>query len=317
MTTYCYPYRRGTGWRSQEFRSHPESPFNPPGGHTGFDQAMDAGTPIYSPADGIVRNSSWLTENYLANPWWLTRYGGDTLVIDATDSFGRTDTMPTFIIAHLQDSIPEVGTRVKKGQLVAYSGNSGTATTGPHAHVEVLPPGWDWNNGVYGRVDPELYFTEYPEDIAAGGAALAPQSNSTKPTTGGLTVADINSITKQLNEIKAALAPINTSTGPVDLRQFIANGTRAAQAAEKQTAPINVSGGKQEGIRDFIAKGTRASQQTAAKLAGLEAALKAVVEAAGSPVDLAAVTAAAEAGATKALSNLSATVTLEQGPTNG
>jgi hypothetical protein len=102
----------------------------------------------------------------------------------------------------------------------------------------------------------------------------------------------------------------------VDLRQFIADGTRAAQAAESQTAPINVSGG-QEGIRDFIAKGTRAAQASAAKLAGLEAALKAVVQASGSPVDLEAVTAAAEAGAAKALSNLTATVTIEQEAANG
>jgi hypothetical protein len=130
--------------------------------------------------------------------------------------------------------------------------------------------------------------------------------------TGGLTVADIDSITKQLADIQAKLAPINTSTGDVDLRQFIADGTRAAQKAADQTGPINVDGG-QEGIRDFIAKGTRAAQASTAKLAGLEAALKAVVAAAGSPVDLAAVTAAAQVGAEKALANLTGTITLEQG----
>jgi hypothetical protein len=175
------------------------------------------------------------------------------------------------------------------------------------------------------QIDPETRTDPgdgYPYDLLMAkvkaymsGAATA-QSTATKPVSGGLTVADINSITKQLADIQAKLAPINTSAGAVDLRQFIADGTRAAQAAEKQTAPINVSGG-QEGIRDFIAKGTRASQQTAAKLAGLEAALKAVVSASGSPVDLAAVTAAAEAGAAKALSSLTATVTIEQDPANG
>lgn len=165
MTTYCYPYRRGVGWRSQGFRSHPESPYNPPGGHTGFDQAMDAGTPIYAPGDGIIRNSGWLTDNYMANPWWLTAMGGDTLVIDCFGPDGRTETGPTFIIAHLQDSTAPVGARVKKGEQIGISGNSGTATTGAHAHIEALPPGWDWNNGVYGRVDPELYFTEYVDDL--------------------------------------------------------------------------------------------------------------------------------------------------------
>lgn len=177
MVTYCYPYRRGTGYRSQGFRSHPESPYNPAGGHTGFDQAMEAGTPIYAPGDGIIRNSGWLSDNYLANDWWLTAMGGDTLVIDCYGPDGTTATGPTFVIAHLQDSIPEVGQRVKKGQLIGLSGNSGTATTGAHAHIEALPPMWDWNNGVYGRVDPEHYFTEWPEDIIG---AIDPQGTIQK-----------------------------------------------------------------------------------------------------------------------------------------
>ncbi|MGN7250039.1 M23 family metallopeptidase [Arthrobacter sp. SAFR-014] len=174
--TFCYPYKRGTGWRSQGFRTNPGGN-NPSGGHTGFDQAMDEGEPIYAPGDGIIRNSGWLTDNYMANPWWLTAMGGDILVLDCTDAFGRSDTMPTFIIAHLKDSIAEVGERVVKGQLIGISGNTGTATTGAHAHIEALPPNWDWNNGVYGRVDPELYFTEYPDElitITAQGAAAGP-----------------------------------------------------------------------------------------------------------------------------------------------
>lgn len=177
MVTYCYPYRRGTGWRSQGFRAGKGSPYNPAGGHTGFDQAMEAGTPIYAPGDGIIRNSGWLSDNYLANDWWLTAMGGDTLVIDCFGPDGTTATGPTFVIAHLQDSIPEVGQRVKKGQLIGLSGNSGTATTGAHAHIEALPPMWDWNNGVYGRVDPEHYFTEWPEDIIG---AIDPQGTIQK-----------------------------------------------------------------------------------------------------------------------------------------
>jgi len=169
--------------------------------------------------------------------------------------------------------------------------------------------------------DVEAYYAKYgftltyrgwTEDVAGtpviADFGLAAQGDI---KTGGLTVADIDSITKQLADIKALLAPIKTDAGDVDLRQFIADGTRAAQAAASQTGPINVDGG-QEGIRDFIAKGTRAAQASAAKLAGLEAALKAVVAAAGSPVDLAAVTAAAEVGATRALSNLTGTTTFEK-----
>jgi len=170
--TYCYPYRKGTGWRSQGFRTNRNQGVNGPGGHTGFDEAMDAGTPLYAPADGIIRNSSWVSENYLDNPWWLTQMGGDILVIDCFGPDGTTDTGPTFVLAHLSDSIADVGQRVRKGELVALSGSSGTASTGPHVHVEALPPNWDFNNGVYGRVDPESYFDEWP-DAYIGSSGLA------------------------------------------------------------------------------------------------------------------------------------------------
>lgn len=200
MTTYCYPYKRGTGWRSQGFRSGKGSPYNAAGGHTGFDQAMPAGTPIYAPGDGIIRNSGWLTDNYMANPWWLTRMGGDTLVIDCTDSFRRSETMPTFIIAHLQESTAPFGAFVRKGQQIGVSGNSGTATTGAHAHIEALPPNWDVNNGVYGRVNPELYFTEWPEDVGLGLAAAGSTTTST-PTEEEIDMAAEARIMAQLDQM--------------------------------------------------------------------------------------------------------------------
>jgi hypothetical protein len=219
MPTYCYPYKRGTGYRSQGFRSGKGSPYNPPDGHTGFDQAMDAGTPIYAPGDGIIRNSGWLSDNYLANDWWLTSMGGDILVIDCYGPDGTTATGPTFVIAHLQDSIPEVGQRVKKGQLIGLSGNSGTATTGAHAHIEALPPMWAWNNGVYGRVDPEHYFTEWPEDIIG---AIDPQGTIQK---------EIQDIMTTANEAALALLKMRIARmdaagkqdGVTSVEQVIAN----------------------------------------------------------------------------------------------
>lgn len=164
----------------------------------------------------------------------------------------------------------------------------------------------------YARYGFKLTYRGWSEDVAgtpvitSGGLAAQGTINA-----GGLTVADINTISEQLAELLARTEPITTDAGPRSVRQFIADGTRAAQEAADQTAGINVTGG-QESLRDFIAKGTRAAQASAAKLAGLEAALKAVVAAAGSPVDLAAVTAAAEVGATKALSNLTGTTTFEK-----
>jgi len=168
--TYLDPFPRGTRI-SQEFRASPGG-YNPPGGHTGRDYAVPAGTPVRAAADGIIRHSSWFTDNYLANPWWLTRYGGDMIVLDCTDAFGRSDTMPTFVYAHLSNSIAEVGQRVKKGQIIALSGNSGTATSGPHCHVERMNPGFDLTNNVYGRAP--LNFDEFYTE----GSTITPQGTT-------------------------------------------------------------------------------------------------------------------------------------------
>lgn len=302
---FMAPFPRGTA-RTQNFGADPASPYNPPGGHTGIDYKVQPGTPVHAAADGIIRASSWL--NLGENEWLLTNFGGDMLVLDCFDANGNTATMPTFVYAHLFESTAPVGKHVRKGEVIGISGNSGTATSGPHCHTEAMPPNWDVTNGTYGRVNPDLYFTEYPDEITVQSSTTLP-----KPVAnGGLTMADINSLTAQLADIQKKLAPIQTSpTTAIPIREFIALGTRAAQKAAENTADINVTGGT-ESIRDFIAKGTRAAQASAAKLAGLEVALKAVIDASGSPVDLAAVTAAAEAGAAKALADLTATVTIAQ-----
>lgn len=148
--TYLDPFPQGTRI-SQEFRAAPGG-YNPPGGHTGRDYAVPVGTPVRAAADGIIRHSDWFGD-YAANPWWLTRYGGDTIVLDCGDD------KPTFVYAHLSDSIAAVGQRVVKGQIIALSGNSGTATSGPHCHVERLNPGFDLTSDVYGRAP--LNFDEF------------------------------------------------------------------------------------------------------------------------------------------------------------
>lgn len=117
------------------------------------------------------------------------------------------------------------------------------------------------------QIDPETRYDPgdgYPFDILT--AKINSYLGSNPTNTGGLTVADINSISAQLAELLERTKPINTSNGAESIRDFIAAGTRAAQEAAANTAPINVSGGRQEGIRDFIAKGTRAAERAEAKL---------------------------------------------------
>lgn len=166
--TYMYPFPEGTRI-SQLFGSNPSNGVNPAGGHTGTDWAVPVGTPVRAAGDGVIELSSWVSANYLENPWWLTQMGGDTMVLNCGDS------KPTFIYAHLSDSIAEVGTRVKKGDIIALSGNSGTASTGPHTHMEALPPAWNFQNGTYGRVNPDAYLDEYWTGISVQGSIKPPE----------------------------------------------------------------------------------------------------------------------------------------------
>ncbi len=87
--------------------------------HTGIDLAATTGTSVYATADGVVD---------LADSGWNGGYGK---LVKITHSFG----FKTYY-AHLDEVLVESGSFVKKGQLIAKSGNTGIST-GPHLHYEV------------------------------------------------------------------------------------------------------------------------------------------------------------------------------------
>ncbi len=85
--------------------------------HEGLDIAAPPGTPIVSPADGVVRSIS-------------TRKGfGLTIEIDHGYGF-------TTLYAHCMRTKVGVNAKVKRGDIIAYVGTTGK-TTGPHLHYEV------------------------------------------------------------------------------------------------------------------------------------------------------------------------------------
>jgi hypothetical protein len=140
-----------------------------PNGHTGVDFGVPVGTPVRSVAAGVVRHVGWYTGSYADNPYWISpSFAGFVLVIDHGSFVG--------IYAHLSGSPVTVGQSVSEGQVVAQSGNTG-GSTGPHLHFEILPDGWDFNNGMYGRTNPANYIT--------GTSSIVPQSSTTKPVTAG------------------------------------------------------------------------------------------------------------------------------------
>jgi murein DD-endopeptidase MepM/ murein hydrolase activator NlpD len=214
--TYMYPFPPATH-KSQPFGANKSQGANGPGGHTGDDYAVDEGTPVRAAADGVIELSSWVSENYQDNPWWLTQMGGDTLVLNCGS------TKPTFIYAHLSDSLAQPGDRVTKGQIIGYSGNTGTATTGPHTHVEVLPPGYVLNSLTYGRVDPELFFDEYY-------SALSYQSNTAKDD--DMSADDVNKISADIATVhNTIIRDVGTQLGAI--REIV------GQLATKQGTPID------------------------------------------------------------------------------
>jgi hypothetical protein len=138
-----------------------------PNGHTGVDFPVPVGTPVRAVADGTVLHSGWYSGTYDQNPYWIApAFAGCVLVIDHGSFIG--------IYAHLSESPLSEGAWVTGGQVVAKSGNTG-GSTGPHLHFEVLPDGWDFSNGMYGRVDPTPY-------ISSGLAAMGGVITTTEPT---------------------------------------------------------------------------------------------------------------------------------------
>lgn len=161
---YIFPVPKGTPV-SQYFGTNPGG-VNPAGGHTGMDFACDIGTPVYAPADGVIVLEGWVTDSTGAsNPWWLTDGGGIVVVLDAGDS------EPTFIMGHLNATLVNGGQRVRKGDLIGYTGNTGRWTTGPHCHFELLLPGYNLRSSTYGRSNPMSVCDSYKEDL---GITLAP-----------------------------------------------------------------------------------------------------------------------------------------------
>ena len=86
------------------------------GYHTGVDYAVPTGTDVLAVADGEITNANW-GKSY-----------GTQLVQKLDGGF--------FIYAHLSQALVKPGDKVKAGQVIAKSGNTGNST-GPHLHVEL------------------------------------------------------------------------------------------------------------------------------------------------------------------------------------
>ena len=100
----------GFGYRNDPFTSKPRF-------HYGQDITVSSGTNIYAPSDGVVK--------------YAARQGGFGKVIKLDHGYGyRT------IFAHLDKFYVKWGQKVKRGDLIGKTGNTGRSA-GPHLHYEV------------------------------------------------------------------------------------------------------------------------------------------------------------------------------------
>lgn len=110
--------------------------------HTGIDIAAGTGTLVIAARDGVVTSSG--------------RYGafGITVEIDHQNSYESR-------YAHLSVALVKEGDKIRKGQVIALSGNTGRST-GPHLHFEVRSMGIVLN--------PQMFLPEYEEYLEAAQA---------------------------------------------------------------------------------------------------------------------------------------------------
>ena len=99
--------------------------------HHGVDYLIPEGTPVFATADGTVESLSEKNTTH-----------GKAITIDHGNGYQTS-------YSHLLDIRVKKGTKVKRGDIIAMSGNSGLSFA-PHLHYEVI------FNGM--RVDPVHYF---------------------------------------------------------------------------------------------------------------------------------------------------------------
>ncbi len=90
--------------------------------HYGTDFSIKTGTPVYATGNGVVG-------------FTRSSFGGYGKQIEINHGFGYTTKY-----AHLSGFVVKPGQKVKRGELIAYSGSTGKSTA-PHLHYEVIKNG--------------------------------------------------------------------------------------------------------------------------------------------------------------------------------
>ena len=107
--------------------------FNFEENHFAIDIAADIGTPVKSILDGKILFSEWSVDT------------GHVIIVDHGDNI-------VSVYKHNSKSLKEQNDFVQAGEVIAYSGNQGSLSSGPHLHFEL------WKNGTPINPEPLINF---------------------------------------------------------------------------------------------------------------------------------------------------------------
>lgn len=171
--------------------------------HNGIDIAVPIGTPIYSPEDGVFGTNTHSK-------------GGLQMWVNGASGY-------RFGFGHLSRINRRTGDRVRKGELIGFSGNSGTST-GPHIHFTVT--------NIHGvKIDPQNFILSSSSQTSS---PLAPQRDPRLDMDAPTLLKNLRKTYKKMSddELFANLVNGNGRAG-AELQYLLRNGQSTINVAKQ------------------------------------------------------------------------------------
>ncbi len=220
QVTYSTPYMGNYKLDGQEYA----------GSHLAVDIKIPSGTPIYAIANGIVEKAANQPGGF-----------GNHIVLrhDSVPSLDNQSVLTTYYsgYGHMSSLSVAEGDSVSKGQLIGYSGNSGTTTT-PHLHFQIDNDQAPWH----------IYWPFTTKEASDAGLSFwdAVSAGLNKDKALATTISPVAYVQKYLNYqgnssvTPTVTTPVETNTGSISTTTANTTGTsNVNDMAESELPPID------------------------------------------------------------------------------